>query len=364
MTDLGFMRLALRLALQARGKTSPNPIVGAVIVKGGRIVATGYHRRSGADHAEITALKKAKNKARGATLYVTLEPCSHFGKTPPCVDKIIESGVRKVVIGMIDPNPVNNGKSVLKLRRAGVKVRVGFLIEELKEANEAFLKFIKYKMPFVVVKCAQTLDGKIATKQGQSKWITSKEARDFTHRMRNDFDAILVGSRTVLADNPGLNAPQKSKKIKKIIVDSTLQVSLGASLFKHTNPGDIFIAVTKNTTKKKIEKFRKKGIRIVVCPAIKGRVDLKWLFGELTRKGITNILVEGGSKIIGSLFKARLVNKALMVLAPKIMGDESAISSVRGFRVRNVNNTIRLDDVSVKRIGEDILVEGYVHGNR
>ena len=361
MTDLDYMRLALRLALRAKGKTSPNPIVGAVIVKSGRIIATGYHRRAGTDHAEADALKKARSKARGATLYVTLEPCSHFGRTPPCLDKIIESGIKKVVVGTVDPNPVNNGKSIRRLRAAGISVKAGFLQKELTQANEAFMKFIKYKIPFVVVKCAQTLDGKIATKTGESKWITSKKARDFTHRMRGDFDAILTGIGTVLKDNPGLNAPQK--EIKKIIIDSTLKVSLNANLFKKTKPQNIFVAATKQAPKHKIEALRKKGVHVIEASAQENKVDLKWLFRELARRQITSILVEGGSKMAGALLKAKLVDKILMVLAPRIMGDEMAVSSIRGLAVKNLRETIFLKNLAVKRIGEDIFIEGYVHRN-
>ena len=359
-----YIKLALDLALRAKGKTSPNPIVGAVIVKNSRIISTGYHHRYGGDHAEIVALKKAKNQARGATLYVTLEPCGHFGKTPPCVDAIIESGIKEVIIGAIDPNPLNSGKSLMKLRRAGIKIKVGFLEKELKKVNESFIKFITRKMPFVVVKCAQTLDGKIATFSGQSQWITSQKSRDYAHQLRNDFDAILVGVNTVLKDDPYLNAAKKTKQIKKIVVDTTLRTALKANLFKGTKPENIFFATTRKASPRKISQFLAKGVNVIICPQQKEGVDLKWLLKELGRRGISNVLVEGGSKVLGSLFKAKLVDKVLVVIAPKIMGDETAISSVRGLRISDVGRAICLRDIEVKNISEDILVTGYVYGNR
>ncbi len=360
MSDLKYMEQAFGLALRAKGKTSPNPIVGCVIVKNNRVVAKGYHRFCGGDHAEIVALKRAGSLAKGARLYVTLEPCSHYGRTPPCVDKIIDSGIKEVIIGMVDPNPVNNGKSILKLRRAGIKVKAGFLEQELQVANESFIKFIKYKMPFVVVKCAQTLDGKIAVSSGQSRWITSPQTRDLAHRWRSDFDAILVGINTVLKDNPYLNAIPKSKRLKKIIVDTRLQIPLSANVFKNTRAEDIIIATTKKAPSSKRENLSKKGVNILICPLSGGRVNLKWLFKELARKEIAHLLIEGGSQIIGSALKAGLVDKVLLCIAPKIMGDETAVSSIRGLKVTNVNQTLRLKNVTIDRIGEDIVVEGYI----
>jgi diaminohydroxyphosphoribosylaminopyrimidine deaminase/5-amino-6-(5-phosphoribosylamino)uracil reductase len=214
------MRKAMILAQRGLGLTSPNPMVGALLVKNGKIIAQGWHRRCGGDHAEIVALKKAGAKARGCRLYVTLEPCSHYGRTPPCVQQIIAAGIREVYVGMIDPNPLNNGKSIRLLKKAGVKVEVGFLPEKLQRLNEAFVKYITTRMPFVTAKCAQTLDGKIAASSGHSQWITSARTRDHAHKLRSQFDAILVGVNTVLQDNPRLNAAARSKRLKKIILDS------------------------------------------------------------------------------------------------------------------------------------------------
>ncbi len=364
MTDIDYMKTAFRLALRAKGKTSPNPLVGALIVRGHRIVAEGWHKYCGADHAEVMALKKAGRKAQGATLYVTLEPCSYFGRTPPCVDPIIAAGIREVVVGMKDPNPLNNGKSLVMLRRAGIKMRVGFLEEPLKEMNEAFIKYITKKLPFVVAKCAQTLDGKIATASGRSQWITSPASRDYAHALRKDFDAILVGINTVLKDDPFLNAPGKRKPIKKIVVDTHLQIPMNANVFKDTEPSSVMIAATAKAKKTKIQLLRKKGVCVLMGPESHGGVQLKWLLRELAKREIANLLMEGGGRTIGGALREDLVDKFLIFMAPKIMGDERALGSVSGLMVRHVDESVRLYDVRVERLGEDILIEGYVHRNR
>lgn len=215
-----FMNIALKLALKARNKTSPNPVVGAVVVKKGKIVGTGFHQKAGFAHAEVVAINNAGQLARGGSLYVTLEPCTHFGRTPPCVDRIIKSGISEVFVGMVDPNPLNNGRGIEILKKAGIKVSVGFLEEELRQANQVFIKYITRKVPYITVKVGQSLDGKIATAVGDSKWITSDRSRVFAHRMRSEYDAIIVGVNTVLRDNPSLNAWFSKKHLIKVVVDS------------------------------------------------------------------------------------------------------------------------------------------------
>ncbi|HLD69369.1 MAG TPA: bifunctional diaminohydroxyphosphoribosylaminopyrimidine deaminase/5-amino-6-(5-phosphoribosylamino)uracil reductase RibD [Candidatus Omnitrophota bacterium] len=363
-TDIDYMKQALTLALKSKGETSPNPLVGAVVVRNKKIISEGWHRACGGDHAEVIALKKAGAKAQGAKLYVTLEPCSHTGRTPPCVEKIIAAGIQEVIVGMVDPNPVNNGKSISKLKRAGIRVKVGFLENELNKINEPFLKYITKKLPFVTAKCAQTLDGKIATASGESKWITSQETRDYAHRLRSDFDGILVGINTVLKDNPFLNAKKKIKPIKKIIVDSNLRLPLKANLFKNTNPSDIVVATTKTAPKNKFDQLRKKGVNLIVCPRVSGtekRIQLRFLFKELARREITSILIEGGGRVIGGALQEKLVDKFLIFVAPKIVGDQDALSSVRGLGINRINRLIKLRGLTVKRISEDILIEGYVY---
>ncbi len=364
MTDSGYMKMALDLARKAEGRTSPNPMVGALIVKNGRIVAKGFHHHCGADHAEIMALKKAKGAARGAKLYVTLEPCSHFGRTPPCVNRIIQSGIKEVIIGTIDPNPRNNGKSLRLLKKAGIKTKVGYLENDLKKLNESFFKYITKGMPFVVAKTAQTLDGKIATAAGQSKWITGPAARNYARRLRNDFDAILVGINTVLADNPRLSAQSKSKQLKKVIIDSKLRIPVKARLFRHTKPEDVIIATTHTMNNAKFSLLRKRGVTVIICPQKDQGINLKWLFYRLAKMEIANLLLEGGAKIIGNAIQEHLVDKMRIFIAPRILGDQGARSSVSGMRVTSVANLPALKDLTVKKIAEDYLFEGYVYGNR
>jgi diaminohydroxyphosphoribosylaminopyrimidine deaminase/5-amino-6-(5-phosphoribosylamino)uracil reductase len=334
--------------------------VGAVIVKGRRIVAEGWHRRCGADHAEIVALKKAGPRARGASLYVTLEPCSHYGRTPPCVNQIMKSGIRKVYIGMKDPNPVNNGKSIRMLNKAGIKTTCGFWQKELRKMNEPFVKYITTRMPWVVAKCAQTLDGKIATSQGESKWITSPQSRKYARRLRNDVDAILVGINTILKDNPALNASRRSKHLKKIIVDTSLRIPLQGQWCRHTKPSDIMVATTSKASPQKVRLLKKRGIEVFICPQKQGRVHLKWLLQQLAQKEIASVLIEGGSQIIGAALQEKLIDKFLLFIAPKIMGDQQALSAIRGRRISRLKQSILLNDITFQKIGPDILIEGYV----
>lgn len=360
MSDKDFMQRALDLAAKGKGRTSPNPMVGAVLVKGGRVVGQGWHKRCGTDHAEIAALKHAGAKAAGARLYVTLEPCFHYGRTPPCVDRVIAAGVKDMVIAMKDPNPQTNGKSIRKLRRAGIKVTAGVLQEEAESLNEAFIRYITSGMPFVVAKCAQSLDGKIATARGRSKWITCKQARDYAHKLRDDFDAILVGINTVLRDDPRLNGARKARPLKKIILDSSLRISPKAKLFEGVRPSDCFLAVTSKAPLKRVKFFQDKGVNVVVCPAQKDGVDLKWLFKNLAKQEITSILIEGGGRVIGSALRQKLVDKMHVYVAPKIFGDQDALSAVRGLHPADIGQVVQLRDLEYQKIGTDILVTARV----
>jgi len=359
-SDLEFMRMAMHLAGKARGETSPNPMVGALIVKDGRILAQGFHRRCGTDHAEIVAIKKAKALSRGATLYVTLEPCRHYGRTPPCVERIISAGIKRVVVGMKDPNPLMDGKSIAQLREAGIEAKVGVLEKELARLNEVFVKFIQHKMPFVVAKSAQSIDGKIALANGRSEWITSSTARAFAHRLRNDFDAILVGINTILIDNPYLNATKKTKKIKKIVVDSQLRLPLKANIFQQTKPQDIIIATTNRADKDRLKNFGRSGVQLMICPGKEEQVDLAWLLRQLAKQEITSVLIEGGAAVIGSALKAKLVDKMLIYIAPKILGDSKARNSVEGLSPRSMAELIELKQIRCRPISGDFLVEGYL----
>ena len=358
MTDVDFMKVAYRLALKGQRTTSPNPMVGAVIVKNGKVLAQGFHHHRGGPHAEIVALKKTKQNLNGAKLYVTLEPCFHFGCTPPCVNAILQSGIKEVVIGMTDPNPLTKGKSIAKLRKAGVKVQVGVLEDILSQMNESFVKYIKHKMPFVVAKTAQTLDGKIATRTGESKWITSAASRAYSHDLRNEFDAILVGINTVLKDNPSLSASDKF--LKKIVVDSSLRIPLSAKLFKKTKAQDCFIATTQKANFKKRALLEKRGVHIIICPQKNSRVDLKWLMQELARREMAKILIEGGGQVIGAALKEKLVDNVLVFIAPKISGDQGEVSSIDGLKTVKMNQIVRLNKLVCRNIGEELLLEAYI----
>lgn len=354
-----YMSLAMRQAKRAWGRTFPNPLVGAMVVKNNRIISRGYHKKTGLPHAEVVALSLAGRQAKGAVLYVTLEPCSHFGRTPPCTDMIIKSGTKQAIIGMLDPNPVNNGKGVEILRRHGIRVEVGVLEDKLKKMNESFIKYITQKMPFITVKVGQSLDGKIATYRGNSKWITSDRARDYAHRIRDKFDAIMVGVDTILRDNPRLQATSSGKTLTKIIVDSNLSTPCQAEVLK--NPPVIIATLREMPGQETANRgILSQKAQILDVKQKEGLVNLRDMMKKLARSEITNILVEGGGTLIGSLFDEGLVDKALFFISPKVIGGKEAKSSVMGRGVAYLDKAFRLNQVRLKRIGEDFLVEGYI----
>ena len=355
-----YMDLAMKLALKAKGKTSPNPAVGALVVKQGRIIGKGFHEKAGLAHAEIIALDEAGKNSKGATLYVTLEPCAHFGRTPPCVDRIIKSGVKEVVIGMVDPNPLNNGKGINILKQQGIKVKVGALEDSLKKINEAFIKYITKRTPFVTVKVAQSLDGKIATRSGDSKWITSDKSRGIAHRMRAEYDAIMVGVNTVLRDNPKLNVWFSHKQPIKIVVDSQLSTPSDSSIFLGNSKVIIVTVAARPGQETENRKILSQKATIVEVKEKSGQINLKSMMKKLARLEITNILVEGGGMLIGSLFDEKLVDKILFFVSPKIIGGKEAISSVMGKGISRADEAIKLKNVSLRHFGEDFLVEAYI----
>jgi diaminohydroxyphosphoribosylaminopyrimidine deaminase/5-amino-6-(5-phosphoribosylamino)uracil reductase len=355
-----YMNLALKLALKGRGKTSPNPLVGALVVKDGRIVGRGFHGQAGLSHAEVIALDEAQDLAEGATLYVTLEPCCHFGRTPPCVARVIKSGVKEVIVGMIDPNPLNNGKGIEILKQNKIKVRVGFLEDELKRLNEAFIKYITRKLPLITVKVAESLDGRIATRTGDSKWITSDKSRSFAHRLRADFDAIMVGVNTVLRDNPRLDVWFSKKHPVKIIVDSQLSTPEKANIFSSSNSVVIATLATRSGQETENRAILSHKAKILEIKEKAGQVNLKDLMKKLAGMGITSVLVEGGGMLIGSLFDEGLVDKMMFFISPKIIGGKEAISSVMGQGIARIEKAAKLKNVSLRRFGEDFLIEGYI----
>ncbi|MDE2027245.1 MAG: bifunctional diaminohydroxyphosphoribosylaminopyrimidine deaminase/5-amino-6-(5-phosphoribosylamino)uracil reductase RibD [Candidatus Omnitrophica bacterium] len=349
--DIIYMNRAWELALQGWGRTSPNPMVGAVIVKSGRIIAEGYHHYCGADHAEVDAFKKAGTAARGAALYVTLEPCGHWGRTPPCTEAIVKAGIRKVVVGALDPNKLNNGQSLKFLRRNGIKVEQGLLSEELTRLNEAFNCWITKKRPMVTVKIAQTLDGKIATLNGRSQWITAAFARNYAHRLRFGFDAIMVGINTVLKDGPRLNTVP-AKPIKKIILDTHGRFPARARLCEGTRPQDVLVFTGKAAMKRA-------DVQVIEAPLYEGKIDLKWVLSFLGKMDITSVLIEGGGLMAGEALRRNLADKMMIYMAPKIMGE--GLGSVRGFVPKALGEIAYLKEMSIDKIGEDILIQGYPH---
>jgi diaminohydroxyphosphoribosylaminopyrimidine deaminase/5-amino-6-(5-phosphoribosylamino)uracil reductase len=358
--DLYYMSLALELALKAKGMTSPNPLVGALVVKGNKIIGRGYHQKAGLPHAEIIALAEAGLEAKGATLYVTLEPCTHYGKTPPCVDTIIRSGIKEVVIGMIDPNPRVNGRGLAILKQHKIKVRLSVLEDKLKKINEVFIKSITKKLPFVTIKVAESLDGKIATKSGDSKWITSDKTRAYAHRMRQDYDAIAVGVNTVLRDNPTLDTWFSKKDLVKIVVDSQLSTPPDANIFNRNSKVIIVTLPAKPGQETENRKKLEEKCRILEVKEKSGQVNLKDMMKKIVLSGITNILVEGGGTLIGSLFDEGLVDKVLFFISPKIVGGKDAPTSVMGSGITRISSAMKLKEVKYKHLGEDLLVEGYI----
>lgn len=357
--DERYMRIAIDLAKKAEGMTNPNPIVGAVIVKDGKMVGKGYHRGAGLPHAEVNALRQAGKKAEGATLYVSLEPCDHFGRTPPCTDAVIRSGIRKAIIGMKDPNPVNNGRGIKKLKRNGISTKAGVLEEEARAINKPYTKYITTKIPYVTIKAAQTLDGKIATRTGDSRWITSDEARQYVHELRRKVDAVMVGAKTVIKDDPLLTSrASKGKGPLRIIVDSRLRTPLGARLLSSVDRAPVLIAAIKKYPRIKL--YEKKGAEVLVVKSRRGMVDLRDLLKRLGEIGIAHIMVEGGGELIAGFLEEGLADKLLFFIAPKIIGGRDAVTSVEGEGLARIKDAVMLKTMKIKRFGEDILIESEV----
>ncbi len=363
-TDKYYMQIALNLAQRARGRTSPNPMVGALVVKNNKVIGQGYHAKAGTPHAEIHALNEAGKDAPGATLYVTLEPCCHQGRTEPCTKAILNSGVERVVVAMVDPNPLVKGKGIKCLKEGGLKVTVGVLEKEARCLNEAFIKYITTKMPFVILKTAMSLDGKIATRTGESKWITGPEARNYSHQLRNCYDAILVGVNTILRDNPALTTrlPEgETKNPVRIVVDSQARTPLEAQVVTNAKETPTLIAVTNAAPADKINQLEKMGVEILpVNTNNNGRVDLKALMLELGRREITSVLIEGGGEVHSSALKAGIVDKMGWFIAPLIIGGQGAPGPVGGEGVASLKEAISLGQITVKKCGQDIYVEGYL----
>ena len=353
------MRLALSLAKKGEGKVSPNPMVGAVLTKNGTMIAQGYHRYFGGPHAEVEAIEKARAKAKGATLHVSLEPCSHWGKTPPCTQKIIKAGIKKLIAATLDPNPLNSGRGIEELQKGGIETEVGILKEEAEKVNEAFFKFMGKRIPFVIVKAAASLDGKIATCKGESKWITSEKSRRFAHRLRDRVDAVLVGVNTIISDDPSL-LPISKKNFARIVLDSSLRIPLEARTLKNLDKANTLVFTTPRSDKDKLQQLKEKGIKVAMMGGEDGKVNLDEVLKKLGELEIMSLLVEGGGEVIGSFFEKRSVDKIFLFLAPRIIGGRGALTWVEGKGVNFLKETPFIEINSVKKMGGDLLLEGHV----
>jgi diaminohydroxyphosphoribosylaminopyrimidine deaminase/5-amino-6-(5-phosphoribosylamino)uracil reductase len=358
LNDEHYMKMALRLARRGLGKTSPNPMVGAVIVKNRKIIGQGYHERFGGPHAEINAIKNAEGDLNSATLYVTLEPCCHQGKkTPPCLDTLLKYKWRRVVIGTTDPNPRVNGRSVEIIKQRGIETRTGVLEEECQKLNEVYFKHIQTGIPFVTLKFAQTLDGRIATVTGDSRWISSEPSLKWAHRLRSYHDAVMVGVGTVIKDDPQLTVRLvKGRNPVRIVADSKLRIPLKAKILKEQEVARTIIATTTKADKKKLSALKRMDIEVLTVKSDKaGDVDLKDLLKELGRRNISSVLVEGGAETITSFLQQRLADRVIAIVAPKVMG--KGVEAVGELGVRQVKQSLKLSFERVYRRGEDVIIE-------
>jgi diaminohydroxyphosphoribosylaminopyrimidine deaminase/5-amino-6-(5-phosphoribosylamino)uracil reductase len=362
-SDVQYMRQALDLARAGVGYVSPNPLVGCVIVNAGEVVGQGYHQRFGGPHAEVHALQDAGPGARGAVLYVNLEPCSHTGKTPPCAEAVIQAGVSRVVAALHDPNPLVAGRGLARLAEAGIAVTVGVCEAEATQLNEAFLKYIRTRRPFVTLKSAITLDGKIATRTGASQWITGEPARLEGHRLRHAADAILVGIGTVLQDDPQLTTrlpDRQGVNPLRVIVDSTLRLPLQAQVTNVADDRQTLVVTTERAALAQREYLHTRGVEVICLPAYDdGRVDLEAVLCHLGERSVASVLVEGGATLSATLLRRRLVDKLVCFIAPKIIGSDG-ISVVGACGVETMEQVITLQDMVGRPLGQDFLLEAYL----
>lgn len=361
MKDENFMRIALDLAEKGRGRVEPNPLVGAVIVNNGEIVGQGYHEYFGGPHAEVNAINAAGDRSKDATLYVTLEPCTHTGKTPPCVDAIKSSGIKRVVVAAVDPNPVNNGRGIKLLKDAGIEVMEKVLEEPARKLNAPFFKLITTKTPYIIAKWAMTLDGKIATRTGDSKWISSEESRKYAHQKRSVIDAIVVGLRTVLRDDPLLTCRiDGGRNPKRVVVDAVAELPLDSRLVQTVKDADVFVATTQSAPPERIKKLEAAGCKIIELKEATEGVDVSSLIYALGKMNFTNVLIEGGGTLLGTFFDKKLVDRVMVFVAPHIVGGSEAKTPVMGDGVEKITDSLHLEDVTISRFGDDILIEGTI----
>lgn len=362
-SDEKFMKLALSLAEKGRGYVNPNPLVGAVIVKDGKVIGEGYHTAFGKPHAEIEAINSATEDIKGATMYVTLEPCCHQGKTPPCTEAIIKNQLARVVVATTDPNPLVSGSGIEKLKQSNIEITVGVLEEMAKIQNEVFIHYMTTNLPFTILKYAMSLDGKIACHTGDSKWITSEKSRTDVHRLRSSVSAVVTGIGTILSDDASLNVrliDSKGREPHRIVVDSAARISLDAKILNLDSKSDTYIAVTEAASDEKLRKLKDYGAKIIMTKSKDGKVDLEELWKELGFLGMDSILIEAGEQLNAALLEAKLVNKIRAYIAPKIIGGTNAKSPIGGYGATNMSEVINLKSMNVTHIENDFVVEGYI----
>jgi diaminohydroxyphosphoribosylaminopyrimidine deaminase/5-amino-6-(5-phosphoribosylamino)uracil reductase len=363
LKDIAYLEMAYGLAEKARGWASPNPYVGAVVVRRDTIIGYGYHERPGRPHAEAIALERAGRAANGSTLYITLEPCVHWGRTPPCTDAVLLARPRRVVVSSLDPNPLVFRKGVRRLRAAGIDVSVGLLQQRNLTLNESYIKYITRGIPFVTLKAALSLDGRMATRTRDSHWISSPLTRDYVHLLRGEQDAIMVGIQTILSDNPLLTVrhPQwAGKKAVRVILDSRLRFPLRARILSSLSEGRITVFTTSAAPARKRDLLEKRGIEVVEIPASSRSVDIAAVLAHLGGRGITSLLVEGGSRLLTTMIEGRFADKLFLTLSPRLIGGAAAPSLLEGEGVLRVQDSWAIRQVAMFTIGEDIVIEGYL----
>ncbi|MCM8830032.1 MAG: bifunctional diaminohydroxyphosphoribosylaminopyrimidine deaminase/5-amino-6-(5-phosphoribosylamino)uracil reductase RibD [Candidatus Omnitrophica bacterium] len=365
-----FIKGAFKLAERGKGLVSPNPMVGAVIVKGSHIVGKGWHKAFGMPHGEIEALKEAKDKAKGATLYVNLEPCCHYGKTPPCTKAIIESGIKEVICSMEDPNPLVASKGIEELEENGITVRSGILKEEAELLNRPYITYITKKRPYIILKWAQTIDGKIATGTGSSKWITGQDTRDFVKKLRFEVDGIVVGIKTVINDNPSLDYISPTYQVKKdilnrkrywkIVIDPHLKIPEDVKIWENQN-SKVLLVISEKAKEEKIRYFlREKGCDVVKISEEQGRLNLKYLMDELYKREIGIIMVEGGSYTLTSFWEEKLADEVIVFTANKILGGDNSLSPIEGKGREVISEAVKIEYYEKKMLGNDFFIRGRV----
>jgi diaminohydroxyphosphoribosylaminopyrimidine deaminase/5-amino-6-(5-phosphoribosylamino)uracil reductase len=360
--DRFYMQMALDLAVRGTGYTSPNPVVGAVVVKDRKVVGRGYHHRFGDAHAEVNALAEAGVKARGATLYVTLEPCNHTGKTPPCTEAILAAGIRRVVVAMRDPNPDVKGAGNAYLRAKGLEVCEGPGEQAARRQNEFFITHTRTGRPFVILKCAATLDGRIATRTGDAQWVSGPQSRAFVHELRHAVDAILVGVGTIIADDPSLTTrlPDRSgRDPKRIILDTHLSIPLNARVLAQSSDAETIVVAGTDIAPAARRRVEAQGARVLAAPCREGEVDMSALLDMLGTEGTASLLVEGGSRVCGSALRSGIVDKLYFFYAPKLLRGDDGVPICRGAGPESMQDCLRVKRITVHRFGDDVMIEGY-----